>query len=371
MVLRRTFVMQTANELSIEELREESERNREALASTVTELRERVGDTASELKTLVSPSHIKSEIRDYVRQERETLVDSLQRKAKENPLQMAAIGAAVAFPALGLLRAIPAPLWLIGAGLFLTSKRGQQAASDVKTRVDDVVRQGTEQVSELASSLQSDVEDRVAGARYGLEEARDSVSSAVGAVTDKTRAAFHDVRNAVADASQEAGGEVRATAAEFGQRATQTARSMKESTVEAAANSRTTVANFVNDNPILVAGIAVVAGAFIAASIPPSDAENKLFGSGREKLKGKALEAAAQGIEKAGDFAVEAAGAMAAAAAREGLDASGVKGALDKVADSVRAVADRGLETALGEGSSKPSNAGQSQHDPINERNPS
>ena len=89
-------------------------------------------------------------------------------------------------------------------------------------------------------------------------------------------------------------------------------------------------------------------GAFLAASIPSSDAENKLFGAGNEKLKDKAREAAAQGIEAAGNMAAEAAGSVATAAAREGIDAAGVQRALNTVADSVRKVADRGLETALG-----------------------
>ena len=145
--------MPSTRESSLEELREESERNREALTATVGELREKVGDTASELKTLVSPAHIKQEIKDYVREERESLVKSVQRKAKENPLQLAAIGAAVAYPAWGLLRAIPTPLLLIGAGLFLTSKRGQQSAKDIKAKVDDVVQQGTERVTDLAGSI--------------------------------------------------------------------------------------------------------------------------------------------------------------------------------------------------------------------------
>ena len=95
-----------ASASDIDELRRESEETREALAYTVSELRDRVGDSAAELKTLVSPTHIKQEFRDYVRQEGEGLVQALQRKAKENPLQVAAVGAAVAYPALGLLRAI-------------------------------------------------------------------------------------------------------------------------------------------------------------------------------------------------------------------------------------------------------------------------
>jgi hypothetical protein len=360
--------MQTANEPFIEELRDESERNRQALASTVGELRERVGDTATEIKTLVSPAHIKQEIKDYVRQERESVLASLQRKVKDNPLQMAAIGAAVAYPALGLLRAVPAPLWLIGAGLFLTSKRGQQTAQDVKAKMDAAVQQGTEKVSDLATAIQSDLEDRLAGARYGVEEAQHVASSTVGAVTDRARAAFDDVRDAVTGAAGDAAANAKATADGIGQRAAQA--TVKDGALGAAATSRNTVTTFVNDNALLVAGIGAVVGAFIAASIPSSDAENKLFGAGSEKVKNKARDVAAQGIEKAGDIAAEAAGAVAAAAAREGLDASGVQNALSKVADSVRAVADRGLETALSPVNPQ-SAANPSQQQPITERNPS
>jgi hypothetical protein len=343
--------------LRINELREQSERNREALASTVTELRERVGDTANEIKTLVSPAHIKHEIRDYVRQERETLVNSLQRNAKGNPLQMAAIAAAVAYPALGILRALPAPLWLIGAGLFLTSSRGRQTARDIKGKVDDAVRQGTEKASDLATSIRSDLEDQIAGARYGMEAAQDAVSSNAGAMTDKARAAFHNARNAVTGVA----GDVTAAAGDVAAQAKETAQSVKDGALGAATSTRDTVTSFVNDNALLVAGIGAAVGAFIAASIPPSDAENRLFGAGSEKLKDKAREAAAQGIERAGDIAAEAAGAVTAAAAREGLDASGVQGALSKVADGVRAVADRGLGAALGQPTEQQSTSNQQQ----------
>src|SRR4029078_9787489 len=149
--------------------------------------------------------HIKEELRDYVRRERESLVDAVQRKAKENPLQMAAIAAAVAYPALGLLRALPTPLWLIGAGLFLTSKRGRQVTEDVQSRVGDAAQQGTERGGEIASAARSDLEDRVAGVRYGVEEARDALTSTVGGLADKARATFHDARDAVTDAAGKRG----------------------------------------------------------------------------------------------------------------------------------------------------------------------
>jgi len=347
--------MNASPQKSVNQLRRESEQTREALACTVTELRDRVGETAAEIKTIASPSHIKQEIREYVRRERESLVDAVQRKAKENPLQMAAIAAAVAYPALGLLRALPTPLWLIGAGLFLTSKRGREVTEDVQTRVGEAVKQGTDKAADIAAAAKSDLEDRVAGVRYRAEEASDAVTSTVGGLADKARATFHDARDALAGVARqgtekvaEAAGQVGGSFSSATDAAKGGASQMSDRASDMARTSRYAVTDFVNDNPLLVAGVAAAVGAVIAASIPPSEAENRLFGQGSEKLKEKAREAAAHGIEKVGDFAAETAGSVAAAAAREGLDAAGVQTALKKVADGVRDVADRGLDTALG-----------------------
>src|SRR6185312_1913456 len=77
---REDHPMPSTQELSVDELREKSERARGELAATVGELRDRVGETATELKTLVSPSHIKREIRNYVSEERESVMQSIQQR---------------------------------------------------------------------------------------------------------------------------------------------------------------------------------------------------------------------------------------------------------------------------------------------------
>ena len=262
-----------------------------------------------ELKTLISPTHIKKEIRNYVREEREGLMQSIQRRAQDNPLQMAAVGAAVAYPVWSLLRAIPTPLLLIGAGLFLTSKRGQQSAKEIKAKVDDVVQQGTEKVSDFAGIVRSDLEDRFAGARYGAEELRDTVTSAASAVADRAQTVFGDAADTAKDAANTAkgavgsaigdvAGQVASAAEGVSAAAGEIAESAKDQAAAMGTRSRDALTNFVNDNPLLVAGIGAAVGAFIAASIPSSDAENRLFGAGSEKLKDKAREAAAQGIER-------------------------------------------------------------------------
>jgi ElaB/YqjD/DUF883 family membrane-anchored ribosome-binding protein len=258
-------------------------------------------------------------------------------------------------------------LWLIGAGLFLTSKRGQRVADDVKNQVEDVVQQGTERAADLAGAVRSDLEDRIAGARYGLEDVRDTVTSTVDGLADKARAVFHDARDTAAGAVQEGTNGASDAAARIGAAVSQTTDAVKDNAGEMARTSRYAVTDFVNDNPLLVAGIGAAVGAVIAASIPPSEAENRLFGAGSGKLKEKAREAAAEGIEKVGDLAAETAGSVAAAAAREGLDAAGVQTALNRVADGVRAVADRGLDTALGK--QKQPQPNQSFEHPAVERN--
>ena len=72
-----------------------------------------------------------------------------------------------------------------------------------------------------------------------------------------------------------------------------------------------------------------------------------MFGGSSDGLKDQARKAAAQGVEKAKDMAANVVGDVAAAAAREGLDAAGVKKAMDTVVEGVKSVADRGVETAL------------------------
>jgi ElaB/YqjD/DUF883 family membrane-anchored ribosome-binding protein len=342
--------MPSTSEPSVEQLREESERSREALAATVGELRDKVGDAATDLKTRISPAHIKQEMKNYVRDERDSLVRSVQRNVRDNPLQMAAVGAALAYPAWGLLRAIPTPLLLIGAGLFLTSKRGQQTAKDVKAKIDDAVQQGTEKVSDVAGSIKSDLEDRVAGVRYGVEEVRDTLATGIEGTADKARSAFRTGVNAVNEVVAGAANTVAATAEDVSAATTETAGKLKDQAADISIgrNAGKAATDFIKQNPLLVAGIGAAVGAFIAASIPPSDAENRMFGAGSDVLKDKAREAAAKGIERAGNIAAEAAGSAATAAAREGLDAAGVQRALSGIADSVRAVADRGLDTALG-----------------------
>ena len=167
---------------SVEELRRKSERSRAALTSTVVHLRNRISDTADDLKERLSPTNIKEEVKDYVREGSEQFFHSIERKARENPLQAAAIGAGLSYPLWGLFKAIPVPIMLVGAGLWLS--RQKTASRDGDGNVQGMARKITEASAEGAN--------RVADAVSGVAA---SVSAGAESLTDKVQATAHDVQD--------------------------------------------------------------------------------------------------------------------------------------------------------------------------------
>ena len=88
--------MDSVDERSLTDLKEESERSRAELAATVDQLRSKVSDTVTDFRERASPDAMKAEIGGYLR----TRADALMEKARENPLQAAAIGVEVGYPLL-------------------------------------------------------------------------------------------------------------------------------------------------------------------------------------------------------------------------------------------------------------------------------
>ena len=179
---------------SVEELRRESERSRAELAATVDRLRERISDTAEDIRYKVSPQHIKSEASDFISHKTQSWVDALKQQAMEHPMQVIAAGTAVALPVLRLARGFPLPLLMIGAGLALTSKTVRDRAAEAAAPAMDKAREKMDDTAERAQSLRGDVKDAVSSAR----------SQATGMANDAqdTAAGFaDDVRNRAAQAA--------------------------------------------------------------------------------------------------------------------------------------------------------------------------
>jgi ElaB/YqjD/DUF883 family membrane-anchored ribosome-binding protein len=341
--------MSVQRDPTVDELRRESERSRASLTSTVVQLREKVSDTADDLKERLSPAHIKEEVKDYVREGSEQFFHSIERKARENPLQALAIGAGIAYPLWGIIKSVPVPLMLIGAGLWLSQQKPGGAngqGQGIAGRISDA---GAEGVSRVAESARS------AGA---------AVTAGVETVTDKVRATAHDIRDSVTNLGQAAAGSVAdatntvsAAASDMRDKANE----LVNKAGELGSQTRNAFEDLVERNPLLVGGVGLAIGAFIAASLPPSNAENRMFGESSDNLKEKARETASQGVENAKNVAAGLVGDVAAAAGREGLDPQGLSSAVQSLTQGARSVVDKGLKTALGgDQSSSPSSSSPS-----------
>ena len=292
-------------------------------------------------------------------------MDNLRQRAADNPLQAAAVAAAVAYPALSLARAIPVPLMLIGAGLFLTTKRGQDSAAAMKDKMNDAGRRVSETVSEMTESVTqtaSEMTDKVTS----------RVSDTVSGLRDQATAAAGTMSAASPRASSRAprlfAREPTPVTAKLATMASETVQDVSSRAhAEAARGSAT---RFASDNAVLLAGVGVLAGALLAASFPVSNAENRVLGPGKRKVKDAARAAAAMGMDKAGAVVADAVESVSSAAAREGLDGSSLQQAVGDLTGKARAVAERSVEAALGQKQQAQQAQQPQQQQTFSERNP-
>jgi hypothetical protein len=327
--------MSSPNDPSIEELRTRAELSRAALAANVAQLRGCV-------TRVTSPANIKAEVRSYARSEREGLVERLRQRAADNPLQAAAVTAAVAYPALSLVRAIPLPLMLIGAGLFLTTKRGQDSSAAMQEKMNEAVQRGTETVTAVVEPVAARVTETVSGLREQAASVAGAASAAVASAADPAT-----LRSGVEAARD---------------KLTTMASDTMHSVSDRARHTGSSTGRFVSDNAMLIAGLGAIAGAVLAAAFPLSETENRVLGPGKRKVKDAARAAAAMGMDKAGSVVADTIESVKSAAAREGLDGAGLQETVGDFADKARAVAERSVDAALGQH--------QDQQQSFSERNP-
>ena len=161
---------------SLQDIKRETEQTREGLTNTVEQLRTSVAETASDIRERISPAHIKAEVSQYFRSRGEQLLDDVTTAARNNPMQAVAVGASVAFPLLRLARAIPLPILMLGAGVFLaTSKTGKA----VTQKASDVAADLAEEATRRAHDLGDQVGEQVSAAKAYSSEKIDRLSRAV------------------------------------------------------------------------------------------------------------------------------------------------------------------------------------------------
>jgi ElaB/YqjD/DUF883 family membrane-anchored ribosome-binding protein len=361
--------MNESDTRSLNQIRQETEQTRAALTTTVEELRGTVSETAADIKNRLRPDVLKAEVSGYIRSRGEQLYHDMTEAARRNPMQAIAVGASVAYPVLRIARAIPLPILMIGAGLFLAgSKTGQdltQKASDLaldasegaRRRVDEL-RDQASQLGDQAAEAVSDVRDRAAEA---LDRAGDAVSGTARQASDQANElankASHTA-NLSADAVRETASQVKGAVrdvqtrgSEAGQEFFDNTRERLSEAGESLSQAGRKTANAIGDsiqrNPLLVAGVGLLIGGLIASVLPRSETEESLLGEASNTVKDRARQAAAAGFDSAKGAVGEIAANVAQQASAEGLTPDDLAEGAADVGQRLQRVAERAVTTAF------------------------
>jgi hypothetical protein len=250
---------------------------------------------------------------------------------------------------------MPAPLLLVGAGLWFAGTQGKKTVAEAKVKAANLVEPVRSSVSDLADTAKNRAQGLAesAQAALGLDRNQavdtatrlaDSVATGAQQFTDKARTSAHDIQDAVARGVASISETISENAQNAADRVTETASNAKAKVRDSA----NTLVDLVERNPLLVAGVGLAVGAFVAASLPPSETENRLFGGQADGLKDQARDLASQGIDRVRGAASEIVDDISDAAAREGFSSEGISKTVDQLTKGAKAVAERGLEAAMG-----------------------
>ena len=276
---------------SLRELEREAERNRADLMNTVDALQQRI-----------SPTAIKHDVQDYVRHKKDNFLQSLEQKARDNPVQTIAIAASAAYPLWGVISRIPIPLMLIGAGLALTRRSAETSESEGSSVID----RSRERLGEATDTLFQKADELSGAAREQIR----SLTETAGYAGERVAQYANQARNVAGNIATN----LRTQTAESAERAraigTDAVAAVGETLSAKRVRSAGTQANdwiseTVSRNPLAVGVLGLAVGAIVAAALPSTPQENQLLGSASNDLKKKAQEAALGSVAAAKGVAAD------------------------------------------------------------------
>ncbi len=372
--------MTQTDERSLNQLKRDTEQTRAGLTDTVEQLRAQVSETASDIRHRISPDAIKAKVSDYFRSRGEQLIDRVTKAARDNPMQAVAVGASVAYPLLRIIRSIPVPVLMVGAGLFLAgSKTGQAGtrkaskiasdvvndigarAHDMQDRVSAAQDRVTDRFADVGGAVSASVEnlkekgaavsDTLAAGADNLKSqafaAKDTLSTGAESLKSQASTALSSAAAIARDVTSGAASTIRETAGGAIDYGSDTANRVRTQTVDLTSRAGKKFVETIQENPLAVAGIGLAIGALIASCLPPSDIEKGVMGDASNDVKNRVRDAASQGLDAAKDVASGVYGDVAERLTEEGLDASGLKEASRGLGDRVRKVAESTVAAAF------------------------
>lgn len=331
---------------SVEELRQDSEQSRAQLAATVDRLRDQITHTAEDIRSLVSPDSIKAEVSGFISHKTHGWLDALKRQAMENPMQAIAAGSALAVPALRLVRSLPLPVLMIGAGLALTSKtvrdRTAEAAAPAINRTRELFNETTEGARSAGDGMRKAMS-------HAQREATGIAEQAQGSAAEMAEAAggiASDLRDRASQTADAVATKVRAGIDVGSEMALDAVQRARTAASDAATAAPIAAGKAVRENAALIGGFGIAIGAILAASLPRTRTEAGVMGPASDGLKRAAGTAAESGFEAARDTVFAA--ADAATRSISGADLGGhASRIVEGVTEQLKEVADDVVTTAF------------------------
>jgi gas vesicle protein len=184
---------------SLQQIKRETEATRAGLTDTIEQLKTSVTETASDIRHRIRPEVIKAEVSDYIKTRGEQLMSDVTAAARRNPMQAVAVGASVAYPLIRLARAIPMPVLMVGAGLFLAGSKSGQA---VTQKASDVAADVSGQVMRQARNLGDQLQESASATNAYAGDQLDRVTAAVSAGREQVKESADDTGAAIASGSK-------------------------------------------------------------------------------------------------------------------------------------------------------------------------
>ena len=258
----------------------------------IEDTRARMGSTIDAIQEKLSPQRL-------MEQAKETARDATIGKAQEMASNVADTAKETGSTLMDTIRENPVPVALTAIGLGWLLWGARRKASDRRDERDYWNARYGRYGQYDRYGRYSGYDDRYRNGMYQprqdngrMSQMADKVQDTAGRVGDQMQNAANKVGDQVQDAASTVADRA-GDAADYAQWQAQRARSWLEQTWE--------------DNPLLVAGAALAAGALIGLSAPETQMENQLMGDARDSLVEKAQGVAEDTVQKAQDTATKAA----------------------------------------------------------------
>jgi hypothetical protein len=286
----------------------------ERLEQEAEHTRQRVSGLLEELKERAAPSKIMEDIVDHARESARNagqgIVRNLSERVQTHPIPYTLIGAGLAWLIVSALKGRSDPYATPSRDMYPARRgvdsmpRGEMHAHDWsgfergREAVDHAFDDASQKVTDAAGRISHTVTDTA-------DRVSSTVSSTAAAATERASGLLHDATRFAGDVAHRASSGI--DQARFAvedryhgvMRAGHDARDYAE-------RHGAELKHYVEERPLVMAGLGVALGAALGAALPNTRGEHRLLGDTSARLKDRAREAAGQQIDRLGSAAEKA-----------------------------------------------------------------